>query len=157
MGFYDFEVNDIKGNLIRLSEFKGKVLLIVNTATKCGFALQFKELEELYTTYKDRRFVVFGFPCNQFMNQEPGESKDIRSICELNYGVTFPLFQKLQVNGPSAHPLYKYLKKQSSGLFGSAIKWNFTKFLVHSEGNVVGRYAPSVSPLKLKGQIEKLL
>ncbi len=157
MIFYDFEVHDTTGNLIRLREFEGKVLLIVNTATKCGFAPQFKELEELYTTYKDRGFVVLGFPCNQFMNQEPGESEDIQAICELNYGVTFPLFQKLKVNGPSAHPLFQHLKKKSSGLLGSAIKWNFTKFLVDSAGNVVGRYAPGVSPLSLKTHIEKLL
>ena len=157
MSIYEFEVTDISGNPVSLRDFEGKVLLIVNTASKCGFTPQYTELEELYKLYKDRDFVVLGFPCNQFKQQEPGDSQEIAEFCQLNYGVTFPLFEKIDVNGANAHPLYQYLKKQATGFLGGAIKWNFTKFLVDSQGNVVDRFAPTVAPLSLKTKIEDLL
>lgn len=157
MNVHQFKVNDINSKEVALSSFKGKTLIIVNTASKCGFTPQFKELEELYQQYKDKGLVVLGFPCNQFMNQDPGTNEEILSFCELNYGVTFPMFSKIDVNGDNAHPLYKYLTSETKTLLSEAIKWNFTKFLVDKNGNVVERYAPQVSPLKMKKDIEKLL
>lgn len=144
-----------------LADYRGSVLLIVNTASQCGFTPQYAGLEKLYRTYKDRGLVVLGFPCNQFGAQEPGSAEAIGAFCEKNYGVSFPMFAKIDVNGPSAHPLYQYLKKQKPGLLGpiggGAIKWNFTKFLIDRAGRVVGRYAPSTKPESLTGHIEKLL
>jgi glutathione peroxidase len=155
---YDFTVKDIHGKSIKLDAYKGKALLIVNTASKCGFTPQYKGLEKVYQTLKGKGLVVLGFPCNQFGAQEPGSEQEIESFCEVNYGVTFPLFAKVEVNGDAAAPLYKFLKRAKPGLLGSeAIKWNFTKFLVDRKGNVVERYAPNAEPESLAADIEKLL
>ena len=155
---YDFSVKDIHGKTVKLDRYKGKVLLIVNTASECGFTLQYKGLEALHKRLADKGLAVLGFPCNQFGAQEPGSEKEIESFCEVNYGVTFPLFAKIDVNGDDAAPLYRYLKKEKRGLLGSeAIKWNFTKFLVDREGNVVERYAPKTEPEEIAADIEKLL
>lgn len=155
---YDFSGIDIKGNEVPLSDYKGKVMLIVNTASKCGFTPQYKGLESLYKKYKDKGLVILGFPCNQFGKQEPGGPEEITEFCELNFGVSFPLFQKVDVNGPNAHPLYQYLKKEAPGLLGSgAIKWNFTKFLVDGSGKVLKRFAPTDTPEKIEKHIAELL
>jgi len=155
---YDFTVKDIHGKSVKLGAFKGKVLLIVNTASKCGFTPQYKGLEALYQKLHAKGLEILGFPCNQFGAQEPGSAKDIESFCEINYGVTFPLFAKIDVNGAGAAPLYKFLKQAKPGMLGSeAIKWNFTKFLVDRNGSVVERYAPNAEPESLAGAIEKLL
>ncbi|WP_315069483.1 glutathione peroxidase [uncultured Clostridium sp.] len=157
MRFYDFSANKMNGQEMKMEEFKGKVVLVVNTASKCGLTPQFKELEELYKEYKDRGFEILGFPCNQFAKQDPGTNKEISEFCLINYGVSFTMFEKIDVNGENAHPLYKYLKSEAKGILNKEIKWNFAKFLIDSEGNVVKRYAPITTPLKLKGDIEKLL
>jgi len=155
---YDFSVNDIHGKEQKLDEYKGKVLLIVNVASKCGFTPQYNGLEALYEKLHGRGFEILGFPSNQFGAQEPGNEAEIAQFCELNYGVKFPLFAKIDVNGSDAAPLYQYLKKAKPGLLGSeAIKWNFTKFLVDRKGKVVERYAPNVEPQAIAGDIEKLL
>lgn len=155
---YGFKAKAINGEEQDLSLFKGKTLLIVNTASKCGFTSQYQGLEELYKKYSDRDFVVLGFPCNQFGGQEPGDNQEIGEFCRLNYGVSFPMFEKIEVNGDGAHPLYKYLCEQAPGILGSkAIKWNFTKFLVNKEGIPVKRFAPNDSPEKITGDIEGLL
>ncbi|MGV9711639.1 glutathione peroxidase [Gordonia sp. NPDC003424] len=154
---YDFTANDIDGNPVDLSLYRGKPLLIVNTASKCGFTPQYKGLEELQRTYAEQGLEVLGFPCDQFAHQEPGDEEEIKNFCSLNYDVTFPMFEKIEVNGDDAHPLYKWLRDQKSGVLGSRIKWNFTKFLVDRSGNVVGRFAPTVKPEKLTGDIEKVL
>ena len=155
---YDFSVNDIHGKEQKLDEYKGKVLLIVNVASKCGFTPQYNGLESLYEKLHGRGFEILGFPSNQFGAQEPGNEAEIAQFCELNYGVKFPLFAKIDVNGSDAAPLYQYLKKAKPGLLGSeAIKWNFTKFLVNRKGKVVERYAPNVEPQAIAGDIEKLL
>jgi glutathione peroxidase len=157
-GIYDFSVDDIHGKPVRLGAYRGKVLLVVNTASKCGFTPQYKGLEALYQRFRARGFEVLGFPCNQFGAQEPGSAQEIETFCEVNYGVTFPLFAKIDVNGDKAAPLYRFLKKAKPGVLGSeAIKWNFTKFLVGRDGNVVERYAPNAEPAGLAGDIEKLL
>ena len=143
---------------ISLAEFRGQVLLIVNTASKCGFTPQYAALELLYRTYKERGFAVLGFSCNQFGAQESGSEAEIGAFCEKNFGVSFPLFAKIEVNGPQAHPLYRFLKNSKRGILGSGnIKWNFTKFLVGRQGNVVGRYAPATKPEALSAAIESLL
>ncbi len=157
MKFYDFNAKDIYGEDISMSEYEGKVVLVVNTASKCGFTDQFEGLEELYKDYKDKGFEILGFPCNQFGNQEPGSHKEITEFCRLNYGVTFTMFEKIDVNGESAHPIYKYLKNNAKGILNNEIKWNFTKFLIDSEGNVVDRFAPTTNPKKIRKDIEKLL
>jgi glutathione peroxidase len=158
---YDFSAQSINSSEIPLAQYQGKVLVIVNTASKCGFTPQYAGLEALYQEYKDRGVVVLGFPCNQFGAQEPGAEAEIAQFCELNYGVTFPIFAKIEVNGANAHPLYKFLKSEKSGLLGAigldGIKWNFTKFLVDRAGNVAGRYAPGFAPADLGAEIEKLL
>jgi len=155
---YDFEVKSIRGETVSLSEYRGNVLLIVNVASKCGFTPQYKGLQELYDKYKERGLVVLGFPCNQFGRQEPGTEEEIMEFCETNYNVTFPMFAKIEVIGEHAHPLYKYLCNEAPGILGTkAVKWNFTKFLVDREGNVVDRFAPSVAPEDLEKHIEKLL
>jgi len=155
---YDFSAKDIRGKERKLDEYKDKVLLIVNVASKCGFTPQYKGLEALYEKLHARGFEILGFPSNQFGEQEPGNEAEIAQFCDLNYGVTFPLFAKIDVNGSAAAPLYRYLKKEKPGLLGSeAIKWNFTKFLVDRKGNVVERYAPNVEPQAIAGDIEKLL
>jgi glutathione peroxidase len=155
---YDFSVNDIHGKEQKLDEYKDKVLLIVNVASKCGFTPQYNGLEALYEKLHGRGFEILGFPSNQFGAQEPGNEAEIAQFCQLNYGVKFPLFAKIDVNGSDAAPLYQYLKKAKPGLLGSeAIKWNFTKFLVDRKGKVVERYAPNVEPQAIAGDIEKLL
>ena len=157
MSFYNYSAENIDGKEVNMANYKGKVVLIVNTASKCGFTPQLKDLEELYKGYKDSGLVILGFPCNQFMNQEPGDNKDVKNFCEINYGVTFDMFGKVDVNGSNTHPIYKYLKEQEKGIITKDIKWNFTKFLIDREGNVVKRYSPTTSPLKIKDDIEKLL
>ena len=155
---YDLTVDDITGQPVRLDRFKGKVLLFVNTASKCGFTPQYKGLEALYRKYRDQGFEVLGFPCNQFGAQEPGTEAEIATFCETNYDVTFPMFAKIDVNGASAAPLYRYLKHEKPGLLGSeAIKWNFTKFLVDRGGKVVARFAPNDTPGSLDGDVAKAL
>ena len=157
-GIFDFTVKDVHGKDVKLDTYKGKALLIVNTASACGFTPQYKGLEALYQKLHGKGLVVLGFPCNQFGKQEPGSEAEIESFCEVNYGVTFPLFAKIDVNGDGAAPLYKYLKTAKPGLLGSeGIKWNFTKFLVDGKGNVVERYAPNAEPASLAGDIEKVL
>ena len=155
---YQFSAPLLDGRTVSLDEFKGRVLLIVNAASQCGFTPQYAGLEELYRANKDRGFTVLGFPCNQFGEQEPGSSEEIGVFCERNYGVSFPMFAKIDVNGPSTHPLYQFLKSSKPGLFGSErIKWNFTKFLVGRNGNVVSRFAPSTKPQEITPQIDELL
>ncbi|MGI9026036.1 MAG: glutathione peroxidase [Burkholderiaceae bacterium] len=155
---YDFSANALSGKPADLAACKGKVLLIVNTASQCGFTPQYKGLEALYEEFHDRGFEVLGFPCNQFGGQEPGESEDIAQFCERNYGVTFPMFAKIDVNGGATHPLFTWLKNEAPGILGTKdIKWNFTKFLVDRNGNVVGRYASTTRPDAISGDIEKLL
>ena len=155
---YDITVDDIHGKPVRLSRYEGKVLLIVNVASKCGFTPQYKGLEALYKKLHGKGLEILGFPCNQFGGQEPGDEKEIAQFCELNFGVTFPMFAKVDVNGDNAAPLFKFLKAEKPGLLGSeAIKWNFTKFLVDREGNVVKRYAPNDTPESIAKDIEKLL
>lgn len=155
---YDFNATSIDGRKIDLSQFRGRVLLIVNTASNCGFTPQYKGLEAIYEQFREKGVEVLGFPCNQFGAQEPGSADEIGTFCEKNYGVTFPLFDKIDVNGDSAHPLFKHLKHEAPGLMGTeAIKWNFTKFLVGKDGRVVKRYAPQTEPKELMKDIEKLL
>lgn len=155
---YDFTARDIDGNERSLSDYRGKVLLIVNTASQCGFTYQYKGLETLQRKYADRGLQVLGFPCNQFGQQEPGDAAEIKNFCSLNYDVTFPLFAKIDVNGPSAHPLYEYLtKEKGGGLLGRKIKWNFTKFLVGRDGKVIARFPPTAKPEALERDIEHAL
>lgn len=154
---HDFSVKSIDGKSISLKDYQGKVLVIVNTATKCGLAGQFTELETIYQTYKDQGLVVLGFPSNQFMNQEPGTNEEVKQACELNFGVTFPLFEKIDVNGDNESPLYTHLKAQKKGMLGRNIKWNFTKFLVDENGVVLERFGPKDSPSKMIPLIEKKL
>lgn len=155
---YDFKVQDIKGNEYDMAEYKGKVLLIVNTASKCGFTPQFEGLQGLYSELGEKGLAVLGFPCNQFMNQDPADEDTISQFCSLNYGVDFPMFAKIDVNGSEAHPLYRFLKKEATGVMGSEkVKWNFTKFLVNREGKVIRRYPPTTKPEAIRADIEKLL
>ena len=157
MKIYDFKVKDNLGKEISLENYKGKTLIIVNTASKCGLTPQFEDLEFLYKKYKNENFEILGFPCNQFAKQELNSNDEIQEFCQLNYGVTFKVFDKINVNGKNAHPLYKYLKKEKSGIFGGSIKWNFTKFLIDKNGNIVERYAPTDSPLKMEEKIKELI
>ena len=157
MSVYDFTAKLNSGQDKSLVDYKDKVLLVVNTASQCGFTPQYKGLQELYAKYHDRGLEVLGFPCDQFGHQEPGTDDEIKSFCELNYGVSFPLFAKIEVNGDNAHPLYKFLKKEKGGLLGDAIKWNFTKFLVDKQGSVVERFAPTTTPEKIASDIEREL
>lgn len=155
---YDFSGKTITGQDKPIAEFKGQVMLIVNTASKCGFTPQFKGLEDLYEKYKDKGLAVLGFPCNQFLNQDPGDDAQISEFCQLNYGVSFPMFAKIDVNGENADPLFKHLTAAAPGLLGSkAVKWNFTKFLVDRNGKVISRYAPATKPEDIAADIEKLL
>lgn len=156
--FYDISINDISGHATTLTAYRGKVLLIVNVASHCGFTPQYQGLEALYQRFKDQGLVILGFPCNQFGGQEPGKDSEIQQFCELNYGVSFPLFSKLEVNGPGTHPLYQLLKAEKKGLLGTqAIKWNFTKFLVSRTGDVLQRFAPNTKPEALAPAIEAAL
>jgi glutathione peroxidase len=158
MSIYEFEVDTIKGEKKSLIQYENKVLLIVNTASNCGFTPQYKELQDLSEEYGDQGFTVLGFPCNQFMGQEPGNNSDIENFCEINYGISFPMFSKIDVFGENAHPLFVYLASHAPGLFGSkAIKWNFTKFLVNNKGEVVKRFSPNTNPSEIKPDIEVLL
>jgi len=155
---YDFEAATLDGRQVALSDWRGNVLVIVNTASKCGFTPQYAGLEDLYRQYRDRGLAVLGFPCNQFGRQEPGSAAEIGAFCQKNYGVSFPMFAKIDVNGNGAHPLYRYLKKERRGLMGTtAIKWNFTKFLIDRSGAVIARFAPGTTPQSLRPAIEKLL
>jgi glutathione peroxidase len=155
---HDFSAKTIDGKTKKLSDYKGKTLLIVNTASQCGYTPQYQGLEELHRKYGEKDFEVLGFPCNQFGEQEPGAEKEIAQFCETHYGVSFPMFAKIDVNGEGAHPLYKYLTSAAPGLLGfEGIKWNFTKFLVDKKGNVIKRYAPKVDPLSIAPDIEEML
>lgn len=157
MKFYDFTAKKMNGQNVHMEEYKGKVVIVVNTASKCGLTPQFKELEELYEKYKDQGLAILGFPCNQFAKQDPANNDEIHSFCQLNYGVTFDMFEKIDVNGENAHPLYKFLKKEAKGLFGNEIKWNFAKFVIDKNGNVVRRFAPTVKPNKMEHKVKELL
>ncbi|MBK9294183.1 MAG: glutathione peroxidase [Oligoflexia bacterium] len=155
---YDITVQDSKGKNVQLSDYKGKTLLIVNVASKCGYTPQYEGLEALYKKFKDKNFVILGFPCNQFGGQEPGSDEEIQKFCKLNYGVSFPVMAKVDVNGKGEHELYKLLKSEAPGILGTEkIKWNFTKFLVSKSGQVLKRYAPADTPESLEKEIEKLL
>ena len=154
---YDFTAQSLAGEEVPLKRFEGQVLLIVNTASACGFTPQYKGLEQLHRDLSARGFAVLGFPCNQFGAQEPGDANQIASFCETKFHVTFPMFAKIDVNGSKAHPLYEYLRREKTGLLGSSIKWNFTKFVVDRSGKVVGRHAPTVTPEALRREIEALL
>ncbi|HVT24610.1 MAG TPA: glutathione peroxidase [Rhizomicrobium sp.] len=155
---YDFNAKTLAGDEISLSNFRGQVLLIVNTASKCGFTPQYEGLEKLYEKLHDKGLTILGFPCNQFGSQEPGTESEIGAFCQKNYGVSFPMFAKIDVNGDDAHPLYKYLKKEEKGVLGTqAIKWNFTKFLIDKDGNPVERYGSTTKPEDIEGDILKLL
>ena len=154
---YDISVRDSEGKDVKLDAYKGKVLLIINSATGCGLTPQYSGIQKLYDDYKDQGFEVLDFPCNQFANQAPGEIEEIKTFCETRFGVTFKVFDKIDVNGDNADPLFKYLKEEKGGMLGSKIKWNFTKFLVDREGKVIKRYAPTIEPEKLAKDIEKLL
>ncbi len=157
MSLYEIKVNDLNGKEVSLKEYEGKVLLIVNTATGCGFTPQYNGLQVLYENYKDKGFEILDFPCNQFMNQAPGSDEEIHSFCTRKFSITFKQFAKVDVNGKNASELFKFLKENKKGLFGGKVKWNFTKFLVDCNGNVVGRYAPATKPEDMKADIEKLL
>ncbi|EJR56133.1 hypothetical protein IIM_01225 [Bacillus cereus VD107] len=158
MTVHDFSAKAITGEEKSLKDYEGKALLIVNVASKCGFTPQYKGLQEVYDKYKDQGLEILGFPCNQFGGQEPGTEADITSFCELNYGVNFPMFAKIDVKGDKAHPLYTYMTEQAPGLLGmKAVKWNFTKFLIGRDGKVVGRFAPQTKPVDLEVEIEKVL
>ena len=155
---YSFSAKDIKGQEVSMDDYRGEVLLIVNTASKCGFTPQFEGLQSLHDELGERGFEVLGFPCNQFMNQDPGNDDAISQFCSLNYGVSFPMFAKIEVNGDGTHPLFRFLKREAKGLMGSEkVKWNFTKFLVNRDGQVVRRYAPTAKPADIRADIEKLL
>ena len=155
---YDFTAKSLQGKDVSLGDFRGKPMLIVNTASKCGFTPQYEGLEKLYEQHKDKGFVVLGFPCNQFGAQEPGSEAEIGAFCQANYGVTFPMFSKIDVNGTNAHPLYTYLKGEKAGILGTKnIKWNFTKFLVNRDGQVVNRFAPTTKPEDIQNAIAAVL
>ena len=155
---YDIHIKDSSNKEVSMSKFEGKTLLIVNVASKCGLTPQYKGLQSLYEEYKDRNFVVLGFPCNQFGGQEPATNSEINNFCEINYSVTFPIFSKIKVNGPDSHPLFKLLKNDKPGIFRTeSIKWNFTKFLVNSSGKIIDRFSPRVEPKYIRSEIERIL
>lgn len=155
--FYEQAATTLQGKEVTMDQFKGKVVMVVNTASQCGLTPQYEGLEELYQKYKDKGLVILGFPCNQFGNQEPGDAKDIQEGCLINYGVSFPVFEKIEVNGPNTHPIFKYLKSELGGFLGSRIKWNFTKFLIDADGKPYKRFAPITKPQSIAPDIEKLL
>lgn len=155
--FYDLEASTLQERVASMGDFRGKTVIVVNTASKCGLTPQFEGLEMLYQKYKDKGLVILGFPCNQFANQEPGGAGDIAEFCQLNYGVTFPMFGKVDVNGDGAHPIFKYLKSELGGLFGSKIKWNFTKFVIDKNGMPVKRFSPMTKPEKMETFLTKIL
>jgi len=155
--FHQFKATSLQNKEIDMENYKGKVVLVVNTASKCGLTPQYEGLEKLYKDYKDKGLVILGFPCNQFGKQEPGGAKEIAEGCLINYGVTFPMFSKIEVNGDNAHPIYKYLKSELKGTFGNRIKWNFAKFLIDKDGTPYKRFSPTTTPDKLRSHIETLL
>ncbi len=157
MSVHDFKVKNRAGEEVSLEEYRGRVLLIVNTASKCGFTPQLAGLEKMYKELKDKNFTVLGFPCGQFNNQELDTDDEIQEFCQINYGVTFPVFSKIEVNGANEHPLYAYMKKEAGGVLGKNIKWNFTKFLIDAEGRVVKRFGPTTKPEAIRPSVEKLL
>jgi len=157
MEFYKFTAKSINGESISMEKYKGKTVLVVNTASNCGFTPQFEGLENLYKKYKDHGLVILGFPCNQFLNQEPGDEESIKEGCMLNYGVTFQMFSKIDVNGPGAHPLFVYLKKELKGILGGTVEWNFTKFLIDTDGKPVKRFAPVSSPDQIDRYLARML
>lgn len=157
MEFYSLQANNLAGEIISMEQFRGKTIIVVNTASKCGLTPQYEGLEKLYKQYNSRGLVVLGFPCNQFGNQEPGSSNDISEFCQINYGVSFPIFEKIDVNGQNTHPIFKYLKQRLGGFLGSSIKWNFTKFVIDKDGKPVKRFAPITKPEKMQPLIEKLV
>lgn len=157
MNIHDFSAETIKGETKSLADYKGETVLIVNTASECGFTPQLEGLQDLYKKYKDQDFEILGFPCNQFGKQDPGTNDEIEEFCQLNYGVSFPMFAKVDVNGDNAHPLFKYLTEEASGILTDSIKWNFTKFLINKDGDVIERFAPQKKPEKLNEAIEKEL
>lgn len=157
MGFYEYSAKKMNGQDVSMKTYEGKVVVIVNTASKCGLTPQFEELEMLYEKYKDQGLVILGFPCNQFAKQDPAGNEEIHSFCKLNYGVSFDMFEKIDVNGETAHPLYKFLKSNTKGILGGEIKWNFTKFLIDKEGNIAKRYVPIAKPMAMEDEIKKLL
>ncbi len=157
MNFYNLSVNSPKGEIIKMSDFEGQLLLIVNTATKCGLAPQFTALEELHKKYKDKGLVVLGFPCTQFLNQEPETNETVEETCQINFGVTFQLTEKIEVNGKNTHPIFEFLKSELKGTFGKKIKWNFTKFMISKEGKPLKRYAPTTKPEAIENDIIKNL
>lgn len=155
---YDICVQDSHGGEVKMSEFKNKTLLIVNVASKCGLTPQYVGLQKIFDEFKDRNFLVLGFPCNQFGGQEPGSNQEISEFCEINYSVTFPIFSKIKVNGPEAHPLFKLLKQDKPGIFRTqSIKWNFTKFLINNSGKIIERFSPRVEPKYIREEIERIL
>ena len=154
---YQFEAERLDGHIQSMADYEGKVLLIVNTASKCGFTPQFSGLEKLYQKYRDQGLVVLGFPCNQFGGQDPGSNEEIDNFCKRNYGVSFPMFSKIDVKGPEAHAIFRYLTNNSKGILGNGIKWNFTKFLIGKDGKVLNRFAPTTKPEDLQAEIEKAL
>jgi len=153
----DFSARSLDGRDVDLADYQGQVVLVVNTASQCGFTPQYEGLQKLYDTYGERGFTILGFPCDQFGHQEPGDDEQISGFCQKNYGVTFPMFSKIEVNGDGAHPLYQWLRQEKGGLLGSKIKWNFTKYLLGKDGQVLGRYSPTTKPEKIAGDIEKAL
>ncbi|MBQ6286692.1 MAG: glutathione peroxidase [Bacteroidales bacterium] len=154
---YDYKALDNKGNEVDFASFEGKVLMIVNTASKCGFTPQYDGLEALYQKYKDQGLIIIGFPCDQFAHQEPGTNEEIAEFCRINHGVTFPLMSKIEVNGKNAHPIYQYLKSAAKGTLGNAIKWNFTKFLISRDGTVIERFAPTTTPEAMEEKVVAML
>lgn len=155
--FYEFKAKNIYGQEVSMSTYKGKTVIVVNTASKCGFTPQFEGLEQLYQKYKDKGVVILGFPCNQFANQEPGDEKSILNGCVVDYNISFPMFAKVDVNGDTAHPIYKYLKNELKGLFGGVVKWNFTKFVVDANGNPIKRFSPFNKPEEIDKYLQTLL
>ncbi len=156
-GFYNLKAATIAGKEIKMDEYRGKVVIVVNTASKCGLTPQYKGLEELYKKYKDKGLVILGFPCNQFAQQEPGDVDSIKEVCQINYGVTFPMFKKVDVNGKEAHPIFKHLKNELKGILGNGIKWNFTKFLIGRDGNGIKRFSPKTEPKDIEKYIVEAL
>lgn len=158
MSFYNFDAKKLNGDTVSMEQFKDKTVVVVNTASQCGLTPQYEGLEKLYTTYKDQGLVILGFPCNQFGKQEPGNSHQIQEFCQINYGVSFPMFDKIEVNGKNTHPIFKYLKsKLKGGLLGSKVKWNFTKFVIDKNGKPVKRFAPITKPEKMEDFLKKIL
>ncbi len=155
--FYDFSAKSLQGKEIPMNTYKGKTVLVVNTASKCGFTPQYEGLQKLYEKYENNGLVILGFPCNQFGNQEPGDEKSIADGCMINYGVSFPMFSKIEVNGKNAHPIFKYLKNKLGGILGNSIKWNFTKFLIDPDGKPIKRYAPTTKPESIENDVVQLL